>query len=144
MLWRMESNENKRLLQHVYSEMAKGNSHPFLECLADDVHWTVLGTTKWSRTYAGKEAVLRDLIAPLRSKFGTPYKAAALRLIAEGDFVVVEVRGDVMTKSNIPYNNAYCFVYRFAEGKVRELVEYADTELVTRVLGDPREALRPG
>ncbi|WP_394850226.1 nuclear transport factor 2 family protein [Pendulispora brunnea] len=140
----MESNENKRLLQHVYAELAKGNSRPLVESLADDVRWTVPGTTKWSKTYVGKESVLRDLLAPLRAKFATPYKATATRFIAEGDCVVVEARGDVMTKSNMPYNNAYCFVYRFAEGKVRELVEYADTELVTSALGDPTEASPPG
>ncbi|WP_394839527.1 nuclear transport factor 2 family protein [Pendulispora rubella] len=139
----MESNENKRLLQHVFSEMAKGNSRPFVECLADDVRWTVTGTTPWSKTYEGKESALRDLLAPLRTKFATSYKSTAIRVIAEGDFVVVEARGDVMTKRNMPYNNAYCFVYRLAGGKVRELVEYADTALVTAALGDPTEASPP-
>ena len=35
------------------------------------------------------------------------------------------------------YNNTYCFVFRISEGKVKELTEYMDTELVTAALDDP-------
>lgn len=60
----------------------------------------------------------------------------AHRFIAEGDHVVVEVRGNNTTKAGIPYNNTYCFVFRIADGRVKELTEYLDTELVTAALGD--------
>jgi enamine deaminase RidA (YjgF/YER057c/UK114 family) len=75
----------------------------------------------------------------LRSKFAVPYKATALRIIAEGDHVVVEGRGCVTTKAGLPYNNSYCWIYRIAEGKIKEITEYLDTELVTAALGQPGE-----
>jgi ketosteroid isomerase-like protein len=62
----------------------------------------------------------------------------AHRFIAEGDHVVVEARGSNVTKAGVPYNNTYCFVFRLAGGKLAELTEYMDTELVTAVLGDPK------
>lgn len=55
-------------------------------------------------------------------------------MIAEDNYVVVECRGRVMTKSGVPSNNEYCYVIRFADGKMRELMEYFDTELVTAAL----------
>ena len=58
------------------------------------------------------------------------------RFIAEGDYVVVEARGNNTTKTGKPYNNAYCFVIRLHDGKLKEITEYMDTELVTATLGD--------
>ncbi len=133
----MSAAENKAMMVQIYAELAKGNSRPFVEGLADDVRWTIAGKTKWSRTYEGKEAVLKELLAPLRSQFAEPYRATAERIIAEGDFVVAEVRGYVTTKAGKAYNNRYCFVLRLAGGKVRELTEYLDTELVSAALGAP-------
>lgn len=133
----MSASENKKLLQHIYSELAQGNSRPFIDSLADDVCWTITGTTKWSRTYNGKQAVLNELLAPLRAQFANQYTATAHRFIAEDDHVVVEFRGQVTTKAGKPYNNAYCYIFRIAECKVKAITEYLDTELVTAALGDP-------
>jgi uncharacterized protein len=131
----MSAAENKQLMQRIFSELAKGNGTPFIESMADDFCWTVTGSTKWSRTYRGKQAVLDDLMKPLFSQFADQYTSTAHRFIAEDDYVVVECRGRVTTKAGIPYNNTYCFVCRIAGGKLQELTEYLDTELVTAALG---------
>jgi ketosteroid isomerase-like protein len=133
----MSTAENKQLVQHIYSELSKGNSKPFVEALAHDVRWIMMGTTKWSRTYEGKQAVLAELLAPLRAQFAGQYTASATRLVAEGDLVVAEVRGRVTTKAGKPYNNAYCFIFRIAGGKVKEMTEYLDTDLVNTALAAP-------
>ena len=74
---------------------------------------------------------------PLFSQFADAYRNTATRIIAEDDHVVVECQGQVTTKSGKPYNQRYCYVCRMADGKVRELTEYLDTELVTAVLEQP-------
>jgi uncharacterized protein len=132
----MGSAENKELMRHICDELAKGNSGPFLESMADDFSWTVTGTTKWSRTYEGKQVVLTQLLGPLSSQFASKYTNIADRFIAEGDYVVVECRGQVRTKTGKPYNNTYCWVCRFGEGKLRQLTEYMDTLLVSETFGD--------
>ena len=123
-------------LQQVFAELSKGNSKPFVESWAADFCWTVTGTTKWSKTYRGKQAVLKELMAPLFSNFADQYRNTAQRFIAEDDYVVVECRGQVTTKSGRPYNNTYCYVCRLADGKLKELTEYMDTQLVTATFGD--------
>jgi uncharacterized protein len=75
------------------------------------------------------------LLSPLLSLFADQYTNTAHRFIAEDDYVVVECRGRVTTKSGAPYNNTYCWICRFADGKLQELTEYLDTELVTAALG---------
>jgi ketosteroid isomerase-like protein len=131
----MSAAENKQLMQNIFSELSKGNGKPFVESLSDDICWTIIGSTKWSRTYRGKQEVGAELLRPLFAQFADQYTNTAHRFIAEDDYVVVERRGRVTTKSGTPYNNTYCWVCRVVDGKLQELTEYLDTELVTTALG---------
>ena len=130
----MGSSENKQLLQGVFDELATGNGQPFMDLLADDARWTAIGSSSWSRTYDGKQAIVDELMRPLFRQFADQYSARATRIVAEDDVVVVEARGHVMTKSGLAYDQTYCYVFRLSDGKVSELTEYLDTDLVNRVL----------
>ena len=131
----MGAAENKQLMRHIFSELSRGNSRPFVEIMAEDFRWTVTGATPWSKTYEGKRAVLAELLGQLRSRFDAPVRVRAHRLIAEDDYVVVEARGENnVTKGGTPYNNTYCFVFRLADGRLREVTEYMDTALVLTAL----------
>jgi ketosteroid isomerase-like protein len=128
------SDENKQTIERMFEQLAGGNSRPFVELMADDITWTVMGRTRWSGTYRGKPAILNDLLGVLRARLADRYRATAQRIIAEGPFVVVEARGIATTKDGTPYNNEYCFIYRMEDGRIREVTEYLDTELVTAAL----------
>ena len=133
----MDAAANKQLMKDVFEQMAAGNGQPFMDALADDVRWTAIGTSPWSRTYEGKQTIVAELMRPLFSQFADRYRARATRVVAEDDVVVVEARGQVQTKSGEPYNQTYCYVFRMADGRVQELTEYLDTDLVNRVLQHP-------
>jgi len=136
--------ENKKLLERVFAALKSGNGQPFVEIMADDFCWTVLGTTSWSGTYRGKKAVLEELLRPLFAQFADRYTNTAHRFIAEGDHVVVECRGRATTKAGKAYHNAYCYICRLDGGRLTELTEYLDTELVSSALGPRTENLDPG
>jgi uncharacterized protein len=129
--------DNKKLMQYLCSELAKGNGKPLVDCMADDFSWTIIGSTPWSGTYRGKQAVLNDLLGPLFSQFADRYTNTPAHFIAEGDYVVVESRGRVTTKTGKPYNNTYCWVCRLTDGRLRSLTEYMDTQLLSEVLAAP-------
>lgn len=129
--------DNKRLMQHVFAELAQGNSRPFVEAMVEDFSWIMMGRTAWSRRYDGKQTVIAELFGPLRQCISGRIKTVAHRFIAEEDSVVVLARGDNVTASGQPYCNDYCMVCRLRDGKLVELIEYLDTEKVTAVLGDP-------
>jgi uncharacterized protein len=133
----MTAAHNKQLMQGIFAELSRGNSRPFREAMAEDFSWTIIGSTRWSGTYRGKDAVLEDLIAPLFAQFADRYTNVAERFIAEGEHVVVECRGRVTTKAGKPYNNTYCYVCRLCDGKLKTLTEYCDTELVATTLRPP-------
>jgi ketosteroid isomerase-like protein len=133
----MDEAENKQAIRKAFDEIATGNSRPFVELLADDATWTVKGQTPWSRTYRGKAAILTELLGELRARLADRYRATAERILADGDYVVVQARGHAITRHGVPYDNEYCFVYRMANGRIRDITEYLDTELVVRALSEP-------
>lgn len=132
----MSTNENKRRMQVAFDALSEGDAEPFVGLLADNVNWTIHGSTAWSKTYQGKASVMEDLLAPVFAKFATQLRITASRLVAEDDVVVVEARGDTTTTSGHRYDNTYCFVCRFDDGCICEITEYMDTDLVRRVLGE--------
>jgi ketosteroid isomerase-like protein len=129
--------ENRQQVERVFTELADGNGEPFMDALDDEVRWTVIGSSPWSGTYEGKRVVIEQLMRPLFSQFADQYRARATRIVADGDVVVVEAQGQVTTRSGKPYNQTYCYVLRLAGGKVSELTEYLDTELVNAALETP-------
>ena len=133
----MSASDNKRIMQGVFDELAKGNGQPFGELMAEDFCWHITGTTPWSRSYRGKQAVYAELLQPLFAQFATQYRNTAQRILADGEHVVVECRGEVTTKTGKPYNNRYCYVVRMEGGRMKELTEYFDTELVASALLPP-------
>jgi len=133
----MGTAENKQLLQDIFSATARGDSRPLVEAMADDFRWTISGNGRWSRSYRGKQAVLSELFPALRERIEGRIKMFPGRILADGDHVVVEARGDNITKAGERYDNSYCFVFRVAGGKLMEVTEYMDTELATSALGAP-------
>src|SRR5260221_10522156 len=132
----MKTEQNKQLIQQIYTEISKGNTQPLLESLADDIQWTIIGTTALSGTSRGKQEVIDKLLKPVRARLADgPLVFAVDRLIAEGEHVVMQARGRATSKSGKPYNNTYCIVCRIVDGKLKEMTDYIDTELITSALG---------
>lgn len=131
----MSEIKNKRLMQEIFSEMSKGNLEPLIDAMAEDMRWTWMGTGRWSHTFEGKDSVVNELFAAVRNTLSESYGVIPHLFIAEGDHVVVEHRGRSSTVDGRPYHNTYCWVCRFADGKLSELREYMDTELLTQTFG---------
>ena len=135
----VSSVENKKLVQRIFAELSNDNPRPLLDSMTDDFRFVVIGSTKWSRAYEGKQVVLDELFAPLMAVIDGRLNNIPFRFIADGDFVVVEARGNNRTKGGMEYNNTFCNVLRLEGGKLREWTEYSDTQLVAAALGDPAE-----
>jgi ketosteroid isomerase-like protein len=127
--------ENKQLIRNMFAELSKGNSQAFLDAMADNVRFTIIGTSKYSGTYNGKQEVVNKLLMPLGAQLEGGLTITPDNFIAEGDYVAMQARGNSRTKSGGTYNNTYCQVFRVASGKVQEMTEYLDTELVTQAFG---------
>jgi uncharacterized protein len=131
----MGAAENKELIRNMFAELSKGNGEAFLDTMADNVRFTIIGTSKFSGTFNGKQEFVNKVLMPLSAQLEGGLTITPNNFIAEGDYVAMQARGDSRTKSGGTYNNSYCQVFRVANGKVQEVTEYLDTELVTRAFG---------
>ena len=133
----MTTAENKALIQSIFEARSRRDPAPFIAAMADDFVWRITGTTAWSGDFVGKTEVRERLFKPLYAQFTGPTRIMPTRILADGDHVVVECKGDATTVTGERYANTYCFVIRLADGKLKELTEYMDTALVDRVLRPP-------
>jgi ketosteroid isomerase-like protein len=130
---------NKKLLNDIFARLAEGNAALLVESMDDTIRWTTPGPGRWGKTYEGKKAVVGDLLRTISSQLAAPYKARAVRIIAEGEHAVVEVRGaGNRTKAGVDYDNQYCWVCTLRDGKITSIDEYCDTELITAAFGSPQ------
>jgi len=128
----MSAEENKKMMQYIFSELSKGNDKPFLDAMAEEMQWHWMGTGQWSKTFEGKSSVINELWSAVKASITQPSKVVPRRFIADGDYVVVESTGYNTTTDGKQYNNQYCWVLLIKGGKIYELNEYMDTELVTQ------------
>ena len=127
--------ENKQLVRNFYEAGNRGDMDACLAMLAEDLVWTNIGSTPFSGTYTGKQAVLEQLIGPLFSRLRAGIRSKIESLIAEGDVVVAETSGTAETLDGIAYNNAYCQIMTIRGGRIVRVKEYFDTGLTSMVFG---------
>lgn len=127
--------ENKQVVRDFYDAGARDDIDACFELLADDISWTNIGATKFSGTYSGKQAIMKDLLGPLFSQLRSGISSRIERLTAESDIVVAQSTGTAETLDGTPYNNTYCQVIRIRDGKIAEVKEYMDTALINSVFG---------
>jgi uncharacterized protein len=131
----MAAAENKQFIRNMFIELSKGNAEAFLGSIADDVRYTIIGTTKYSGTFNGKQELINKLLGPLTAQLEGGIAVTPDNLIADGDYVAMQAHGKARSKNGRSYDNTYCHVFRIANGKVQEVTEYLDTELVTSAFG---------
>ena len=137
----MSTATNKHTIERMYATMETGNRNVFGESVSPNYSWRLAGHSSWSRLFEGQEAVRRDLLRPLFARFANTYTAKLTSVIGEGDLVVAEVRGDVTTIDGQRYDNEYCFIFRFEDDLIVEIIEYCDLDLIERVLGSYENAV---
>ena len=131
----MSIEANKQLVRDTWGAVSVGDISGFLGNLADDVTWTFFGSHRFAGSFEGKEELVAKLFAPLGEVLVDGIKVHIDSLTAEGDRVVMEARGEARTKTGDHYNNYYCIVITVHEGKIAQVREYLDSELVTKIFG---------
>ena len=131
----MSITENKELVLGFFNDLGKGRIQEALDRMAEDLRFTLIGTTGFSGVCKSRKEFVDRILAPLGARLEGPLTITTENLITEGDFVVAQSHGRSTTRKGGAYDNTYCHVFRIADGKIREVTEYLDTELITRALG---------
>ncbi|ONM46317.1 hypothetical protein B0T44_18905 [Nocardia donostiensis] len=111
--------------------LVRADRKPLFDAMADEVTWRWMGTSQWSKSFEGKQAVLGELFGGVDESLSDSYSVQVHKILADGDHVVVEHTGSNATPDGRQYNNNYCWIFAFKDGLITEIREYMDTQLVT-------------
>ena len=131
-----DASTNKKTVQDAFAAWADGDGNAFFRLLADDVRWTVIGTTEISGSFTSRQEFLDKAAGKIGAVLARPLVPNLVSLLADGDLVSIQWEGQSETKSGRAYRQTYSWVVRFEQGRVVEGTAYLDTELLTAVLAD--------
>ncbi len=129
----MSAMENRKLVEDAFAKWSRGDGSAFFALLADDVHWTVIGSTPVSRTYTSKRAFQEGAVQPLGTKLASAIQPTVRDILADGEKIALQWEGRATAKNGTIYSQTHCWVMRFENGKVCEGTAYLDTELITQI-----------
>jgi uncharacterized protein len=127
------STEQTRLLVTEMFERWEhhGDTGPFLSALADDLSWTVTGSSPIAGTYDSKAAYIEGVYQRLDSRLEHWPIPRVRRIVADGDWAVVFWRGvDGRGRRGEDYTMDYTWWLRIADGQIREVIGFYDGEKV--------------
>lgn len=134
----MSRETNIALLDRYFTLMHNGEWEAVDDMYHDDIVIHMAGTTPASGRLAGKAAVTDKLIAeqvhgaliPERIHFARRWKI----MCADDERVVAIMEGGGPTKTGDLYDQTYCEIFSFRDGKIIEMYAFLDTALVERAL----------
>ncbi|KAI0968976.1 hypothetical protein F4678DRAFT_440556 [Xylaria arbuscula] len=124
-------------IRAIFQPLLDGDTKSFYDNhVADDVHWTVMGTHTLSGVYESKSAFLSQSASRIAAVLDGPMKLNITKVIGGEveDWAVIEMVADAHLKNGKPYNNIYSWSTRWKDGKIVEVRAYLDGLILNRAL----------
>lgn len=123
-------NDTRAVAQRYMELLCAQKFSEAFDLLADDADYRIIGTTDVSAPMKGRETVKSTLVPALAS-FQKPPKLTLKELIVDGNRAVALASGSGVGPTGLPYEQPhYAMVLRIENGRVRDVVEFADTVAV--------------
>lgn len=123
-------------VRSIFAELEQGDGSAFFAHVADDVDWTVEGTHPLAGRYRSKAEFREATFARLAQVLPEGAQLRVTHLLVCGDWAVVELRSDATARNGLRFDNRYCWVCRFSEGRIIEVRAYLDSALVQRLFDE--------
>jgi hypothetical protein len=129
---------NKRLVKDGFDKWANGTGS-FFDLLADDLQWTITGSTPLSKTYTSKKQFMDEVINPLNERLSKTIIPKVTALYADGDVIIALWEGTATAKDGKPYNATYSWNMQVKNSKITHVIAFLDgiefTDIMTRLPG---------
>lgn len=120
---------NKQIVADAFLRWAQGTGSVF-DLLADDVTWTVTGSSAAAGTYTSRMDFLRDAVRPISIRLSTPIVPTVRSIVADDDWVVVLWQGDALANDGVDYRNVYSWHLRLDENAIVEAIAFLDGSVI--------------
>jgi ketosteroid isomerase-like protein len=137
-----EGERNKRIVRDILDEIGRGNLGKFRSRMADDIRYTITGSSPFSGTHT-KQQWWEEVVQPLIAKLETSIHIELKNIIADGEYVFTHSQGTARTKDGRPYNHVYGHLWRLKNEMIVEIHEWLDTALTADIFSK-RPEVPPG
>jgi ketosteroid isomerase-like protein len=98
--------------------------------LADDLVWTVTGTSPIAGTYHGRDAYLTGVLKPLAERLESIPTLKVTRLLADGDWASLQLEGRGRGRRGENYDMDYCWMVQVRDAQIVRVIGFYDTTKV--------------
>jgi ketosteroid isomerase-like protein len=123
-------------VRDIFKSLEAGDGAQFFTHVADDVDWTVEGTHPLAGHYYNKADFLAHTFEKLAKVLPHGTQLRVEHALVSGDWAVVELGSLATAKNGLRFDNRYCWVCRFKDGKIVEVRAYLDSALVARLFSE--------
>lgn len=124
----MAESSNETLVRAGFDRWRAGTGGPF-ELLADDAHWTIVGSSPLSKTYRSKEQFMAEVIRPFNARMEEPLRPAVRDVYSDGDTVIVLFDAESLCVDGQPYRNTYAWFMKMKDGRAIDVTAFFDIRL---------------
>lgn len=121
----VKEDSNKALVRASFDRWRAAAGGPF-ELLADDVEWTIVGSSPLARTYRSKQEFIDTVIAPFNARMATPLVPTVRGIFADGDTVIILFDAEATVIDGKPYRNSYTWYFWMKDSKVTKAIAFFD------------------
>lgn len=124
---------NAAAIRAAFAAWRDGTGSVF-DLLADEVEWTVAGSSPVSGVYSSRQAFLDQAVRPISARLSTPIIPEVRHVIAQGNDVVVVWQGRATARDGSAYHNDYVWHLVMEEGRVVRATAFLDTWALDRLM----------
>ncbi len=125
---------NREVVRDAFASWEAGDFSAVLDLMAEDLEWTIIGTTAISGTYGSRQAFQDAVGNMLRRAFKSPIKPTIRKVLADGSDVAVFFSSHAETHAGPDYDQVYCWALEVIDGRIRRGTAYLDTALIDAVV----------
>lgn len=128
--------DTRAVAQHYMELLCAQKFSEAFDMLSDDADYRIIGKTPLSGPMKGREAV-KSVLVPALASFKKPPKLTLKEVIVDGQRAVGLASGSGVGPLGLPYEQPhYAMVLRIENGRVTDVVEFADTVEVEIAVGN--------
>ena len=123
-------------VRELFKSLEMGDGAAFFTHVAEDVDWIVQGTHPLAGHYRSKSDFLAHTFEKLGKVLPQGTQLHVTNALVSGDWAIVELASLATAKNGQRFDNKYCWVIRFAGGKIVEVRAYLDSAMVQRLFDE--------
>lgn len=125
---------NRQIITEAFAKWSAGGSTFFDDVLAQNVIWTIKGSSPTAGTYDGRDQFVREAVKPFIERLSAPLRPSVNHIWADGNAVIVYWDGVATAIDGKPYSNSYVWIFTMKDGRASRVTAFLDLELYEDVI----------